>query len=364
MIRALSRSLPLHAAACALFLVGGASVAPPQELVSKDRLLDTIRALPAKRAPLAGDEHREGLRKTEDWLIEQLKGMGLEPRTQEFRWSLPLRPAAGDTGTKTDDEQIKERTWRNIWVDLPGSDKPDEVLLISGHFDAVPQSPGADDDASGTAGVLELARVLKDQPRRRTLRLMFFNLEESGLVGSTRYVAEVLKPNSGERIVGMASLEMIGYFSDEPNSQKSPIPRVEGVFDPPTVGDSIAVVGIARHQPLSRRFVQEMAAAEPRLKITVADFLPVPVPDMMRSDHRPFVMAGLPGIMITDTANFRNPHYHKPTDTLDTLDAERMTWVVRAVAGAANALANAQDWPPPPTPEPAAPTPPAAPASP
>lgn len=318
--------------------------APPQEMVEEGRLMAFMKEMPVKRAPLGSDAHREGLQRTQDLLVERLGALGLEPALHEFRWSLPTsRPAEGEGAEP-------KTTWHNIIVDLPGTDLSGEVLVVGAHFDAVPRSPGADDNATGTSALLELARVLKDQPRRRTVRLAFFNLEEVGLIGSTRYVRSLSTEERG-RIVGMMSLEMLGYFSDEPDSQKSPLERIEGVFEPPTVGDSIAVVGIAQHRAFSGRLIEEMGKAEPKLKITPADFLPVAIPDMMRSDHRPFVTAGLPGVMITDTANFRNPHYHQETDTAETLDKARYTLVVRAVAGAIDALANAEGWKVAPNPE-------------
>lgn len=327
--------------------------APPQEMVDTDRLMSFIRELPTKRAPVGSDEHRDGLRMTENLLRTRLVDLGLEPTLHEFKWSLPRSaPKEGEAAPAE-----AAMTWKNIIVDLPGTDLANEVLVIGAHFDAAPKAPGADDNGTGTSALLELARVLKDQPRRRTVRLAFFNLEETGLIGSTRYV-ESLPKDGPQRIVGMVSLEMLGYFSDAPDSQKSPIPKVEGVWDPPTVGDSIAVVGIARDRAFSQRLIGEMGKSEPNLKITVVDFLPIPVPDMMRSDHRPFVMAGHPAVMITDTANFRNPHYHQPTDTIDTLDSVRYTLVVRAVAGAVHEMANGEAWvpaTPAPQPKPASP---------
>ncbi len=143
-------------------------------------------------------------------------------------------------------------------MNIPGRELPNEVVLIGAHFDAVPGAPGADDNGTGTAALLEVARVLKNHPTKRTIRLVFFNLEECGLVGSSRYVDQAGPDWKGgknregqaqpatEKIVGMVSLEMLGYFSDEPNSQKSPLPPIKDVFDPPTVGDTIAVTWASR----------------------------------------------------------------------------------------------------------------------
>jgi hypothetical protein len=99
------------------------------------------------------------------------------------------------------------------------------------------------------------------------------------------------------------------------------------------------MAGIAAHRGFSQRLASEMAAAAPELPIVAADFLPIPFPDMLRSDNAPFLTAMQPAVMITDTSNFRNPNYHKPSDTIETLDAVRYTLVVKALAGAAHAIA-------------------------
>jgi hypothetical protein len=332
---------------------------PPQELVKQERLMAELRSLPTRRAALGDEASRDGLRQTEQLIQQKLERMGYHPQVQGFKWALPLQgvqgwmPPGAEKGTdpQADEAKRSEHTWHNIIVDIPGTDAPGEVVLIGAHFDAVPMGPGADDNGSGAAGLLEIARVLRGHPTKRTIRLVFFNLEECGLVGSAKYVSmtrsdwkaeedkngEMTKPK--EKIVGMVSLEMLGFFSDEPNSQKSPIPPVKGVFEPPTVGDSIAVVGIKRDQAFIRGLTNAMQAASPDLKITVVDFLPLPVPDMTRSDHRPFMIAGVPAVMVTDTANFRNPNYHRPTDTVETIDAKRYTLVVKAMAGAAYQMA-------------------------
>mgnify|MGYP000672161404 CR=1 FL=1 len=199
---------------------------------------------------------------------------------------------------------------------------------------------------------------------RRTVRLVLFNLEEVGLVGSRRYAMDLAqerlpiapddRPVEGtpeetvtapdgtperpsETIIGMASLEMLGYFSDQPGSQSSPIPPIKDVFEPPTVGDFIAIISTRGHAGFVQRLREAMSAAAPGLKTGVVDFapdMPLTPPSLLRSDHAPFLALGIPGVMVTDTANFRNPHYHKPTDEPGTLDAERFALVVKGVAGA------------------------------
>ncbi|MDX2130776.1 MAG: M20/M25/M40 family metallo-hydrolase [Planctomycetota bacterium] len=345
---------------CALAApVAPAPPVPPAEAVTpdaqrptveRDRLVEFIKALPQARSPMGDQAHQDGLRRAEALVRDRLVALGLTPVEQPFPWRpRPTRPTQtpGEAVPAAPPEPAPEQTWHNYIVEFPGTDLADEVLVLGAHFDAVPNSPGADDNATGAAALMELARVLKDVPRRRTLRLCFFNLEEVGLVGSRAYV-QSLSPAERARVVGMVSLEMLGYYSDKPGSQQSPIPPIEGVWDPPTVGDTIAVVGLARDRAFSQPLMAAMRDAEPALKITPVDFLPVPVPDMMRSDHAPFVHSGLAGFMLTDTANFRNPHYHTPGDTLDTLDLARYELVVRALAGAATSLGNAESWKPAP----------------
>lgn len=317
---------------------------PPASLVETARLEASIRGIPVKRAARGDLYHQKGLIETEALIELWLRDLGHAVRRQPLRWNLKYQADQEKKAGVPETPQppgttaaLAAQVWNNIYVDLPGKSLPKEVLIVSCHFDAAPESPGADDNATGVAALLELARVLQGLPMKRTVRLMFFNLEEIGLKGSVEYVRSGLPKD--EKVVGMVSLEMLGYFSDEPGSQKSPIGKIEGVFDPPTVGDFVGIATIKSYSEFSRRLDAEMRAAAPGLKTVVADFMPIAPPDFLRSDHAPFMLAGMPGVMLTDTSNFRNPHYHKPTDTIETLDMERYTLVVRAVAGAVYAIA-------------------------
>ncbi|MFA6046705.1 MAG: M20/M25/M40 family metallo-hydrolase [Phycisphaerales bacterium] len=364
-------SLGMAAASIPLLASAQPAAPTPAASVSKDRLVACLSSLPTSRAALGDAASRAGLVKTEDLLLKQLTDQGLTPVTQEFKWALPARnfgdEPSNQPGSDASDDKPHDpdhlaprddlHTWRNFILDLPGTDLANEVLVISAHMDAVPGAPGADDDGTGVAAIIELARIFSNTHHRRTIRLCLFNLEEVGLIGSTKYMVEWSQSHKSvpaaqpadtnphaptppnEKIIGMVSLEMLGYFSDAPNSQKSPIPAIKGVFEPPTVGDGIVMVGLKRDAAFIDRFTQEMAKAAPKLKVLTLDFFTFPLPDIMRSDHRGFVLAGLPGAMLTDTANFRNPHYHQPTDTIDTLDLDRFTLVVQGVAGALDAIA-------------------------
>lgn len=324
----------------------------------RDRLMADLRSIPAKRAALGDAEHREGLVKAEAWLKDRFREIGVEPVTHEFVWeSVALKAAVvgkDDPAPATDDPRFK---FRNYILEFPGTDLASEVLLIGAHYDAVPKSPGADDNASGTVALLEVARSLKGTKHRRTVRLAFFTLEEVGLVGSARYLkdnlglwvstppekegGEATKPK--ETFIGMVSLECIGYFSDTPDSQVSPVPKLLGKpvinLKVPSEGNFIGIGGIAKHRAFSQKFAEEMGRGVPELPILAADMLPIAPPDFLRSDHAPFLLAGLPAVILTDTANFRNPHYHRPTDTPDTIDPVRLARVTRAVSAATSAMA-------------------------
>lgn len=317
-----------------LLLASAAAANAQLQPVSIDRLLQTIRDLPEKRSSHGSVEHWRGLTEAERIVQERFRALDLEPRVQPIDWQPTFVLRSGDG------EPEDVPAFHNIIVELPGTDLSSEVLIVGAHLDAVPNAPGADDNGTGVAAVLEIARLLKDAPMRRTLRLIVFNLEETGLVGSRQYVSRELNAaDPAITIIGMMSLEMLGYYSDEPGSQTSPIKPIDGVFDPPTVADFISIVGIKRHESFSRRLGEEMQAAPDGPKVFVVDFTPVPLPDMLRSDHAPFLLAGHPAVMVTDTANFRNPHYHRRTDTIDTLDPGRFAATVRGLVHAIHAIA-------------------------
>ena len=334
--------------------------------ITADRLLQHIRDLPTKRAAWGDEAHQQGLRETEAQLVKKLQAMGYEPLLQSV-------DHLGGRGR--DREAVPREPWNNIIVEIPGAGREKEVLLWGAHFDAVVGSPGADDNGTGVATLLEAARVLKDRRMQRTVRLCFFNLEEVGLVGARAYAQHVQPaledPAHPEHhaIVGMISMDMLGFYSDKPDSQKSPIGESR-FFKAPTVADFIGVAGVLRHRRFSQALDKAMRAAEPTLKTVVVDFLPIAPPDLLRSDHAPFLALGVPAVIVSDTANFRSPHYHKPTDTIETLDAERFAVTARGLIAALYTLAgpegtelidlappparSAPDAPDAPAPEPAA----------
>jgi Zn-dependent M28 family amino/carboxypeptidase len=198
---------------------------------------------------------------------------------------------------------------------------------VGAHYDSVVGSPGANDNASGVAGLLALARRFAGKPRGQTLRFVafvneeppYFQTEEMGsLVYAKRCQAR------GDNISAMVSLETIGYFSDAPGSQKYPSAGL-GFFYP-SKGNFIGFVGNTRSRALLRSAVSAFKK-ERKLPCEGAS-LPAVIPGIGWSDQWSFWQCGYPAIMVTDTAPFRYPHYHSSTDTPDKLDYDRFALVV------------------------------------
>ncbi len=224
-------------------------------------------------------------------------------------------------------------TSENVIARLEGVRTPERVFVVGAHFDTVPGSPGADDNASGIAGMLEIARVLADSRPASSVEFVAFALEELGLIGSRQY-AQRARAN-GVDIIGMISLEMIGYTCDVSGCQVpfSDVPdcldvEPEGV----DVGTFIAVVANDASSGLLEGFEQAARDHVTKLELVTARVAGVGLcfPDTRRSDHSPFWDQGYRAVMSTDTANFRNPNYHQPTDTSDTLDFVFATRVTQA----------------------------------
>jgi Zn-dependent M28 family amino/carboxypeptidase len=203
-------------------------------------------------------------------------------------------------------------------------------VLIGAHYDSVPGTPGADDNASGVAALLSAARAIGP---RESICYVAFDGEECGFVGSQALV-DRLGPDHASRHVHI--LEMLAYARHEPGSQRNPVPIIAA----PTVGDFLGLVGSHRSGPLLDHV---LAAASCHPVPVQGLYLPdVPLEmiqqisqNLLRSDHVPFWRVGLPALMWTDTAEFRNPHYHRPTDTPDTLDYDFLAGVTRLLVHAA-----------------------------
>ena len=293
---------------------------PPALPPPDSRLVSALRSHVEFLAGELGERnavHHSNLLRAEDYIVRQFEVAGFSVQTQGYR--------------------IGKKIYSNLIATKTGETRPEEVVVVGAHYDTA-DTPGADDNASGVAGMLELARAFAGEPTRRTLRFVAFVNEEPPFFrtedqGSRVYVREGLDPR--ETVVGAVVLEMIGYFTDSPRSQRYPPPLGFGY---PSAGNFIAVVGNISSRRLVKSVVGAFAAAAPFPVESIAG--PGFIPGLDLSDHRSFWREGIPAVMVTDTAFFRNPHYHRSSDTPATLDYRSMAEVVKGLEGVIRALAN------------------------
>jgi acetylornithine deacetylase/succinyl-diaminopimelate desuccinylase-like protein len=292
--------------------------------VQEDALGRHLASLPAPR-------HRAGANREVDaalaYLHEALAGCGWQVADQPCQDPF-LGPGA------------------NLVATLSGTARPEQLVVVGAHHDTVPGSPGADDNGSGLAGLLELARLLSRGRWEATIQLVAFDFEETGFVGSGAYVAALRQAGRVE-FLGAFILEMIGYCSEAPGSQQL-VPGA-GLLFPRQVaavkrrghrGDFLVALADRHGAALLRHFAGWAAQAAPDLPIfplRAPRF--APLPDLYLSDHVPFWQAGLPAVLLTDTAYLRNPHYHRPSDRPETLDPSFWRRVIAATAAAVASLA-------------------------
>jgi Zn-dependent M28 family amino/carboxypeptidase len=220
-------------------------------------------------------------------------------------------------------------SFRNI-VARSGVEQNAPLIILGAHLDSVAGTPGADDNASGVAVLLETACLASHFRLSSQVLFCAFNLEELNMIGSTAF-AKKLKA-AGTTIDGMISLEMLGYTDSWPGSQQLPV-GLSGLY--PDRGDFIGVIGNWRSNALLRKFSGLMR----EVTDLPVETLSVPgkgrlIPAARLSDHAPFWDLGFPALMLTDTAFYRNPHYHGPTDNIDTLNLDFMAKVCEGVARA------------------------------
>ena len=238
-----------------------------------------------------------------------LRAAGLAPKRHDFA-------AAGAFGANLDAEVAGARGGR-------------EVVVVGAHYDSVPGAPGADDDASGIAAALAIARRFARKPGGRALRVVLFANEEAPYFGTDAHGSLVYARECaarGDAIVAMLSLETMGWFADAPGSQRYPWPF--GALYPDR-GDFIGFVGDLGSRGLVRDAVGTFRQTTPFPAEGAA--LPRFVPGVGWSDRWSFWQIGVPAVMVTDTAPFRNPHYHEPSDRPETLDYDRLARVTLGV---------------------------------
>jgi len=237
---------------------------------------------------------------------------------------------------RRDSYELRGRTLHNIEGEIRGTSP--EIFIIGAHYDSVSDCPGANDNASGVAALIALARRFAGKPTGHTLRFVAFVNEEppyfqTDEMGSFVYAKRCKE--RGDRITGMISLETIGYFSDAPGSQKYPSPGL-GFFYP-TKGNFIGFAANTSSRSLLRATVAAFRKAG-RLPCQGAA-LPAAIPGIGWSDQWSFWQCGYPAIMVTDTAPFRYPDYHEPTDTPEKLDYDRFALVVSGMESVIKDLA-------------------------
>ncbi len=230
-------------------------------------------------------------------------------------------------------------TCSNLEVSIRGGSHPDRIVILGAHYDSIPGCPAANDNASGVAGVLAIARALCSRSFRNTLRLVLFANEEpphfnTNDMGSQHYARA--SRQADEDIRGMICLETIGCYLHEKGSQRWP--HNAPTFLLPDIGDFIAFVGTTPSKALVKAAAEgfERARAFPLLAAAVPDFIGM----VSLSDHRGFNEAGYPAFMVTDTAPLRYAHYHLPTDTPEKLDYDSMARVVRGLTSMLTDLAD------------------------
>lgn len=282
------------------------------------RIQRHLENIVGERNPFTQPRHLE---KTAQYISAQFNEMGLEV----------LQETVEHEGTQSN----------NILGRFPGKSASEKIFVLAAHYDSVPDSPGADDNASAVAALLEIAQVLSETSPQAPILFSAFTLEEYGFIGAKNFIDRDLERKNN--ISGMISLEMLGFKTTEPESQSYP-PYVDPLQYPDT-GDFIAVVGNEPSASLAKSLAEGMSRSVPTLKV---ETLVVPgqgknFSEVRLSDHSPFWDAGIPAVMVTDTAFFRNPNYHQPGDTLETLDLEFIRDNAHAVAGFLKHFSNQSD---------------------
>jgi Zn-dependent M28 family amino/carboxypeptidase len=298
-------------------------------MVSISRIEHDIQLLAG--SPRNSRENIEQHTKAVDWITSEFESIGLRTERQVF--DIP--------------QQSPARTGTNIIGELNHANSTSPSIVIGAHFDTVPGSPGADDNASGVAAMLECARVLADSASsasKRRVTFVAFDAEEiqppiEGLHGSTAYVEEMLEKSRPSAAI---IFESIGFSSSTikqglPGSFRILFRKAFKALKRQNFeANSLLILSKGTGRDISRQL--EKSASTPDINLAI---LPLEVPwwmpvvrNLRRSDHAPFWLAGVPAVMISDTANFRNPHYHQPGDTPDTVDVDLVARAARTVLDA------------------------------
>jgi Zn-dependent M28 family amino/carboxypeptidase len=288
---------------CLFGLVRDVRVPGMMDEISVKTLKEHVQNIHFVRDP---DDHYPDLERAALYIHHEFLRMGLTVRKDSFQWG--------------------NQWFHNVVAEKRGISSPDQIFLVGAHYDTVPGSPGADDNASAVAVLLEVARNIQRVTVGCTIRFIAFSLEECGYIGSTHYAGRA--KTEGEKIAGMISLEMVGF-----TDPKQCYPSYLNPKYYPNIGDFIGVVGNEKSEGLLQKVRRSLKAHIPQLP---AEFLLVPgngdgMEEVRLSDHSPFWDQGYEALLITDTAFLRNPNYHLPMDTIETLDFEFMRKVAVGV---------------------------------
>lgn len=281
-----------------------------EEIIIKENLINIVKKL-SHEIGERSYKNITALEKTEKFITSKFVEYGYNPEYQKYTLDGPFY-------------------YKNIIARIKGKIFPEKILVIGAHYDTAVGTPGADDNASGIAVLLEIARLSKKLETDFSIHFVAFTLEEPPFfmtedMGSYRY-AKYLK-DKGSNVIGMISLEMVGFFSQKDKSQSYPLPFMNLFY--PKKGNFIAIVSNIK----SKNFLKEVEMGFKKGSSLPVETLSAPpfVVGINFSDHWSFNQFGYDAVMITDTAFYRNKNYHKKTDTYDTLDYNSMVEVVKGL---------------------------------
>jgi hypothetical protein len=284
-------------------MIGDERIPHRKVMISLENLKRIVQDIHFDRSPY---ESYPGLEQAAQYIKREFLKAGLDVTEDHFQW--------------------EGKPYKNIVGEKKGMVFPDRVYILGAHYDTVPGSPGADDNASGIAVLLEVGRNIQTVPLGCTVRLVAFSLEEYGYVGSAHYVGGLGK--RGEKVLGMISLEMVGFTGPKQDYPPYLNPKYY-----PNVGDFIAIIGNESSKELLEKVRSSFKNYISQLPL---ELLLVPgngegMEEVRLSDHSTFWDQGFQALMITDTSFLRNPNYHLPSDRLETLDLEFMGKVASGV---------------------------------
>ena len=302
----------------AILLTGPVLVRQPAPLVlpydldvSPERLRRDVEYLCGELAPRR-HEPQDNLDRTADWIADEFHRAGLEVEFQEY--------------------ELPEGRFWNVVGYRQGLEVDAPVRIIGAHYDVFDSFPGADDNASGMAVLLELVRTLPPARPKRSQYFVAFSTEEPPFFGTEGMGSHVFARELHERgtqVDLMIALDLVGYFTEAPGSQRFPLPGMGLLY--PRTGNFLAVVGDLRSGASIKRVKLSMARLT---DLPIHSFRgPAALPGVMWSDHRSFRGFDMPAVLLTDTAHMRYPWYHTEQDTPDKLDYERMAEIVRGLHG-------------------------------